>query len=301
QNLDDLVRQISAIEDPTLRAKKAIEIFGSRGGIALANALKPGITSLDTFEISASDAAGATEKAAGIIEDKFENKITLAIKHAGAAIIGFGQTIGPLGSALTGLVSIAGALGPQLGHALSGAWKAAAESKVLGGAIKFASDKAATLYLKALFAGDATSGAISGAWHKVIDSGIVKHAAERAGAVIGLIYATATEVAEHVVEIVKEAWHELSNKLGVKAAATKAGTIVGAVYGQAVAFGTKIGEVLGKVWAATGGKIVAAAAAQGGLAGTAFMGALYAAAVAAAVALPVIVIKVAYSVADAVQ
>src|SRR4029077_14744655 len=111
QNLDDLVKEVSSIEDPTKRAQKAIEIFGAKGGVALANALRPGVNSLKDFEISAADAAGATDKAAGRIEDSLGNRFQLAIKKAGAAIIGFGQDFGP---ALTGLASVA-ALGGSLG------------------------------------------------------------------------------------------------------------------------------------------------------------------------------------------
>jgi hypothetical protein len=199
QGLNDLIAQISSIADPTLRAQEAVRIFGARGGVALANVLKPGITSLKDFEISTTDAAGATEKAAGVIEDSWGNRVKLAIKGAGAAIIGFGQTIGPLGSAITGLVSIAGALGPKLGPVLAkgiaSAWAIAAGSSILGGAIGIASDKAATLYLRALIAGDALSAAVGGAWTKVIGSEVVSGAIAKAGAVAFAAYAGAVEAA----------------------------------------------------------------------------------------------------------
>jgi phage-related minor tail protein len=61
QSLNDLIKQVSSIEDPTLRAKKAIELFGAKGGVALANVLKPGVTSLDQFGVSADDAATAVD------------------------------------------------------------------------------------------------------------------------------------------------------------------------------------------------------------------------------------------------
>jgi hypothetical protein len=178
QTLNDLIAQISSIEDPTLRAQKAIEIFGARGGVALANVLKPGITSLNDFEISATDAAGATSKASDAIEGTFSNQVALKIKAVGSAIIGVGQTIGPLGSALTGLISLGGALGfdklvPKLGSGLAGVWKKVAASSLVSGAVSFASDKAATLYLKALIKGDAIETALKGAWAKVAGSSAI--------------------------------------------------------------------------------------------------------------------------------
>lgn len=198
QNLDDLVREISAIEDPTKRAQRAIEIFGSRGGVALANALKPGIGSLSAFEISATDAAGATEKASDAIESTFSNQVALKIKAVGSAIIGVGQTIGPLGSALTGLISLGGALGfdklaSKLSTGLAGTWKKAAASSLVTGTISAVGDKAATLYLKALIAGDALAGALSTAW--AATGGRIAAAAGLSGAAAGTAFAAAAAAA----------------------------------------------------------------------------------------------------------
>jgi hypothetical protein len=83
QSLDDLIAKISAIEDPTQRAKAAIDVFGARGGVALANALKPGVTGLKDFEVSAGDASGAVKKASDQIDSSLENTVQLAIKDYG--------------------------------------------------------------------------------------------------------------------------------------------------------------------------------------------------------------------------
>lgn len=116
QSLDDLVKQISSIEDPTKRAQEAIKIFGARGGVSLANALKPGIDSLGDFAISADDAAGATDKAADIIDNTFSGRVQKAISVATASLREFGGSFGP---ALTGLAAMASLLAPLGGGKLA--------------------------------------------------------------------------------------------------------------------------------------------------------------------------------------
>jgi hypothetical protein len=114
QSLDDLIAQISSIEDPTLRGQKAMEIFGVRGGVQLAQAFKPGIQSLDDFAISAGDAAGKTTDAAKAIEDGFGNKFKMILKNASGWLSEFGTNFGDL-------VMIAAAFGPQLTTAITSA------------------------------------------------------------------------------------------------------------------------------------------------------------------------------------
>lgn len=106
QTLDDLIRQVSSIEDPTLRAQKAIEIFGAKGGVSLANALKPGVNSLRDFVPAADEVTGATERAADAIESSFGNQFKLILKNAGGALAEFGNNFGPL-------LMVAAQLGPK--------------------------------------------------------------------------------------------------------------------------------------------------------------------------------------------
>lgn len=113
QGLTDLIAQIGAIKDPTLRAQAAMHIFGARGGIQLAQAFKPGIASLDAFKISANDAAGATDRAAAAVESGFGAQFTLLVHKAGGALAEFGQTFGPL-------LMLASAFGPRLTDAIAG-------------------------------------------------------------------------------------------------------------------------------------------------------------------------------------
>jgi len=126
QSLDDLIAQIGAIEDPTLRGQKAMELFGARSGIGMAQAIKPGMTSLDAFAISMGEATGKTDEAANAIESGFGNQFKLILKNAGGALAEFGTNFGPLlmvasafgpkmlTSITSGLGGLAGLLGPRL-------------------------------------------------------------------------------------------------------------------------------------------------------------------------------------------
>jgi hypothetical protein len=107
ESLDDLIARIAAIEDPTERAQAAIEVFGARGGVSLANALKPGMTGLADFAISGEDAAGAVNEAASAVESSFGNRFKLLLKNAGGALADFGTQFG-------GILMVASAFGPQL-------------------------------------------------------------------------------------------------------------------------------------------------------------------------------------------
>ncbi len=145
ENLDDLITQIGAIEDPTLRAQKAIEIFGSEAGVGLAKVIKPGMTSLDEFGISADEAEGKVDKAADDMLTTTQ-KFQMFAEKVGGLFREGGQMFGPLVSGLAGLSTLLGTgLSKQLGDALSGgldkvkstgAWKAAAEG--LGKAVGLA-------------------------------------------------------------------------------------------------------------------------------------------------------------------
>jgi hypothetical protein len=95
QTLNDLIKQITSIQDPTERAQEAIKVFGARGGVNLANALKPGITSLDDFKTSADENADATTKAAAAIESGFGAQATLILHRFGGALADVATNFGP--------------------------------------------------------------------------------------------------------------------------------------------------------------------------------------------------------------
>lgn len=134
QTFDDLIAQIGAIEDPTKRAQESMRIFGVKAGSALANAIQPGMTSLDNYKVSAQDAAGATAKAAGDMVTTTD-KFRMFGEKLGAILRDAGSQFGPL---VTAVASATTALGPVFAKGLSalaqtGPIKAA--STYLGGVI----------------------------------------------------------------------------------------------------------------------------------------------------------------------
>lgn len=102
ESLDDLIARIGAIEDPTLRAQAAIDIFGARSGVGLANAIKPGMTSLDEFGLSAQEAAGRVDDAAEDMQT-FPDKIRGIFDKVMAGARDVGSQFGP---ALMGLSTL---------------------------------------------------------------------------------------------------------------------------------------------------------------------------------------------------
>jgi hypothetical protein len=117
QNLDDLIAELGAIEDPAKRAQRAIEIFGTKAGAGLAQVIKPGMTSLDDFAVSAEDAAGATDLAADAMLTTGD-RIKGIVDKIGAGARELGQQFGPL---VTGIASL-GTMAPLLIDGLTKLW-----------------------------------------------------------------------------------------------------------------------------------------------------------------------------------
>ena len=126
ETLNDLITQISSIQDPLQRAQVAAKDFGTRAGAQLADALKPGITSLDQFQTTEQDTVGSTDRAAQAINDDWGNRFTLLMHNVGGTLATFGQSFGPLlmvGSQLgpkiaAGFGGLAGALIPKIAEQL---------------------------------------------------------------------------------------------------------------------------------------------------------------------------------------
>jgi hypothetical protein len=109
EELQALIKDIAATEDPFERASKAADLFGARAGAKLANAL--GGANLDDYKISIEESTGATERAAEVLDSTFGARFQLLMKGAGAALIGFGSNFGPALTGLASLASLGGAVG----------------------------------------------------------------------------------------------------------------------------------------------------------------------------------------------
>lgn len=98
---DTLTKAISTIQDPAERASLAIDLFGTRGGTRLGQALSDAGGDLSKFQVSLDDSAGAAEDAANKIEGSFTNKVKL-LSH---------QVLGTLQEKLTPIAPLLMALG----------------------------------------------------------------------------------------------------------------------------------------------------------------------------------------------
>lgn len=132
ETLDDLIAQIGAIEDPTLRAQKAIEIFGTRSGVGLANAIRPGMTSLDEFGVTAGEAAGSVDQAADDMLTT-SDKIKGAFEKLGAGLRDVGGQFGPLVSGMGAIGSLAAPLIGKLSGVTAALWAQVAAQKAANG------------------------------------------------------------------------------------------------------------------------------------------------------------------------
>lgn len=133
QNLNDLVKEISGIEDPTLRAQKAIQVFG-KAGAKMAQVFQPGIDSLDQFQISADEASGASAKAANDMLTT-SDKIRGAFDKLSAGARELGQQFGP---AITGLGTVASGLATVFSKLDLGGAFGTLTSKLKDGFVKLA-------------------------------------------------------------------------------------------------------------------------------------------------------------------
>lgn len=223
QSFDDLIAQISAIEDPTLRAQKAIEIFGARAGTQLATAFQPGITSLKDFGISAEEAAGKTTKAGADIDSSVPHQFELFIHNIGGQLLDLASPAGPVLLASASILQLAGSLGGPLLDALKGA---------ATGLYGYAT--AATAAGAASVSAAASAGGLSGA---VVTFGATVAAIgiPIAGLALGLktIYDAAKQ-GDTAITDESRAIAEFDHQVGILDAALKSGSITQAQYDTAL-------------------------------------------------------------------
>lgn len=121
KELQRLIDDISATEDPFKRAEKAADLFGARAGAKLANAL--GGVDLDDFTVSVDDAAGALQEASDAVDASPYNRLQLALHKLAGPLAEVGTKFGPLvlgfsqlggGKLIAGVTGSLGALGGKV-------------------------------------------------------------------------------------------------------------------------------------------------------------------------------------------
>jgi phage-related protein len=91
-----MIAKIQATPDAFDRAALATTLFGAKAGPRMAEALKPGSTSLDDIIAQLGDTAGASDKAGDAAESSFGAQFTKLMHGAGGQLASFGQNFGPL-------------------------------------------------------------------------------------------------------------------------------------------------------------------------------------------------------------
>jgi hypothetical protein len=122
EELQALIADISATEDPLKRAQKSVDLFGAKAGVKLANALKPGSGGIAAWSVNAAEAAGAVQKAGDALDADPFIKAKLWLKQLSGSLAETGTNAGDLlmvfallGPGLTkGLLAGMGGLGGLL-------------------------------------------------------------------------------------------------------------------------------------------------------------------------------------------
>jgi len=108
-----IAKSIGEIEDPTRRTQVAIDMFGAKAGIKLAQALRESGGSLDEFMISEEEAAGASEKAAHAIESTLTNRLKLLGNQVKGTAMDLTKDFAPA-------LQVVGIMGPKMGAMMGG-------------------------------------------------------------------------------------------------------------------------------------------------------------------------------------
>lgn len=211
ETLQAFIKRLSQVTDDGARAQLAMTVFGQRAGAKLANAIKPGVDSLDAFKIATDLSTGATERAADALDSTFGAQAQLLLKKFGSALNEAGQSWGPMLTGIASLGSLAGGLGIDTFLSKFG-------PKLVNG-LKAVGMKAGDAV------GDGISAVVSGAQ----------------GTVLGNFVASRIEAIADPTKstLVGNAW---------RAAATKAGLIYGATTGAAIAAGSWLANSMTSVF-----------------------------------------------------
>jgi len=246
-NLQDVIDRLSRIVDPALRAKAAIDIFGSRGGVALSNALAPGNKALQDYVRELVGLPPLTQEAAAAIDSTFGARIQIMLKGFAARLVEIGQNFGPLLSGFGALATGLGALG--LDRLLVRAWQAVGGSALVQGAAAAAGSVVGAVFGAAAAGAELLTELAADAWEKITESTAVKSAAAVAGSVVGSIFGAAAAATETLIDGFTAAFTALpfagTVRAAVLASAIELGTLSGSTFGIAFGKAATVGVILG--------------------------------------------------------
>lgn len=99
-----MLADIQAITDPTERAQAAVELFGSRAGVALANVFDD-TTSLDNYILTLDQCAGAVSNASAAFDNNFNVQLELLKKQFSSVALEIGESLLPVLNSVMAWVS----------------------------------------------------------------------------------------------------------------------------------------------------------------------------------------------------
>lgn len=219
---------LAAIPDDQARTQKATELFGAKSArvwAQLTGTIGRAGGSLDSFNVTQADAGDKANELAAQLDRGPIRSLKLMGEQLGALLADAGSN--PLVTGIASFGTILGGFAPNLSgkvaggliRGMKGAWVKVAASSVVTGAVGFAADKAATLYLKALFAGDAISGALAGVWRRTVGSAAVQGAIGAASSAAATAYLKALILGDTISGAISSAWTAGSGRIAAAAAA----------------------------------------------------------------------------------
>lgn len=221
--LEDFVAELAGIEDPGERARRAIEIFGSRAGVGLANAIKPGMDSLDDFRITTEESVGAIDRAASQLDGTISGRIQRFVSQVSASIRGFGADFGAAATAVgTFAPFIVAGLKRLIGNA------------TIQSAAKSAGAWVGAIYGAAAGAAEQIADFVKEGWEELIKKSVVHAAAARAGAFVGGVFGGAMALAERISTAIIAGFAKIPGSAAVVSAASRVGTALGGLIGPAL-------------------------------------------------------------------
>ena len=239
-SFDDIIAKAGAVADPLDRGAMLAEIFGDKIGRQLANAITPGMTSLDDFIVTQEEVAGKTDDASAALLT-MRDKVQIFADQAGAKFREFGSAFGP---ALSGLATLGSGLGTlastlkldgfidtikgKLGDALKTAWTGA--TTLAQKAVDLAAGAASAAYGVAVKVGQAVGDALSAGWD--VAKGLASKAVDLAGKAASAAYAAAAFVGERLAEAAETAWGFVAG--AVEGAVKRAGGVIGKLFGDSL-------------------------------------------------------------------
>lgn len=311
-NADPLQRYLdilAAIPDDQARTQRATELFGGKAGpiwAQLAGTIGKSGGTLEAFNVTQTEAGDKADEVARKIDSGPVRSLQLLGEKLGSLLADAGSNtlvtgIASIGTVLGGFApNLSGKIASGIAGAVKAAWKKVGADVAGRAVVKFAADQAATVYLKALFLGDAVSDAVRRLWVRVVESAIVQSAIERAGSVAATAYLKYLIAGDVISGAISGLWARIAGSAVVTGAVEAAGSAGATAYLKALFVGDALAGAVAAAWARVPGSALLASAitAVGTAAFGVLAGAITVAALAAPIAIAVLLIPKIQSLVD---